>query len=257
MALQKCHECGKDVSSEAKSYPNCGAPVKSLQITPKQDPRRGCLFFIAVIIICSFIIGCGNNDKLKIINEKAYSPNIDGFMGVKWEDSSISAKQKILSREESPIIEIGSTPFYFSVKNIKFLDRTLIYNSDDKIFEDCHFRFCSKGFYSGGCFMDDESEDFPKKLKSLIIEKHGQPWKGNNNKNSFLWRSRDNNIIYLNWLRPQNIIDRKYFIIISYQNSNRENECKALNEEAKYDADMKKMEQREEMEKKEHSKKDF
>lgn len=29
MALQKCHECGNDVSSEAKSCPKCGAAVKS------------------------------------------------------------------------------------------------------------------------------------------------------------------------------------------------------------------------------------
>lgn len=28
MALQKCHECGNDVSTEASNCPKCGAPVK-------------------------------------------------------------------------------------------------------------------------------------------------------------------------------------------------------------------------------------
>lgn len=28
MALKQCHECGSQVSTEAKSCPNCGAPVK-------------------------------------------------------------------------------------------------------------------------------------------------------------------------------------------------------------------------------------
>lgn len=31
MALIKCHECGKDVSSEAAACPHCGAPVKAVQ----------------------------------------------------------------------------------------------------------------------------------------------------------------------------------------------------------------------------------
>ena len=31
MALIKCDECGHDVSTKAKSYPNCGAPVESFQ----------------------------------------------------------------------------------------------------------------------------------------------------------------------------------------------------------------------------------
>lgn len=31
MALQKCHECGKDISDEAKSCPSCGAKVKKVK----------------------------------------------------------------------------------------------------------------------------------------------------------------------------------------------------------------------------------
>ena len=212
---------------------------------------KGCIQ-CSLIIICSCIIGCGNNDKLKIINESVYSPDIDGFMGIKWGESEISVKQKIISREESPKIDTMSTPFYLKVNNIKFADRRIA-----GTYESCNFRFCSKGFYSGACFMDGESEDFPKKLKSLIIEKHGQPWKGNNDKDSFFWRTRDNNTIYLSWNRSRIFSDRNYFIVISYKNVTGEAECKALNEDAKY----KKMEQerlqREEMEKKKHIKKDL
>ena len=43
MALIKCKECGKDVSSEAKQCPNCGAPIKK---------SRGCgIVFISFLCI--------------------------------------------------------------------------------------------------------------------------------------------------------------------------------------------------------------
>ena len=35
MAVIKCHECGKDVSSIAKACPNCGAPIDTAIRCPK------------------------------------------------------------------------------------------------------------------------------------------------------------------------------------------------------------------------------
>lgn len=35
MALIKCPECGKEVSSIAKSYPNCDAPINTAVRCPK------------------------------------------------------------------------------------------------------------------------------------------------------------------------------------------------------------------------------
>lgn len=51
MALQKCHECGNDVSTEAKQCPKCGAKVK-------KGISRGAklLFgFLAFIVIASAV----------------------------------------------------------------------------------------------------------------------------------------------------------------------------------------------------------
>lgn len=51
MALVKCGECKKEISSKAKECPNCGSPVKS-------QTRIGCsgLFLIfAILVIFSYI----------------------------------------------------------------------------------------------------------------------------------------------------------------------------------------------------------
>lgn len=55
MALIKCPECGKEISSEAKSCPNCGKPIPR----PKGKPfyKRGLFwFFLIVAIIIAFVI---------------------------------------------------------------------------------------------------------------------------------------------------------------------------------------------------------
>lgn len=45
MALLKCTECGKEVSSKASTCPNCGAPVKASKV--------GCIgkFFIGLLLL--------------------------------------------------------------------------------------------------------------------------------------------------------------------------------------------------------------
>lgn len=48
MALEKCKECGGQVSTEAKACPHCGAKP------PKRASRAGVLFIVLVII---FIVG--------------------------------------------------------------------------------------------------------------------------------------------------------------------------------------------------------
>ena len=47
MAIQKCHECGKDVSTTAKACPNCGASVKK----PLLQKNIGCLVVVSLIVL--------------------------------------------------------------------------------------------------------------------------------------------------------------------------------------------------------------
>ena len=51
MALVKCRECGKEISSEAKNCPNCGAK-------PKNKVAAGCagvlVLLVFIIVIASF-----------------------------------------------------------------------------------------------------------------------------------------------------------------------------------------------------------
>ena len=56
MALTKCHECGHEVSTQAKACPTCGAPVK------KPSGARLGLFLLAVLGVLSFI-GLATRDR--------------------------------------------------------------------------------------------------------------------------------------------------------------------------------------------------
>lgn len=67
MALIKCKECGKDISTAAPACPQCGAPamVAKPPARPSKIMGCGCVFFILIIIILitSMIENCGNARK--------------------------------------------------------------------------------------------------------------------------------------------------------------------------------------------------
>jgi hypothetical protein len=48
VGLRKCKECGNQISSSAKTCPQCGAPVK-----PKITPLAGAVAFFVIIAICA------------------------------------------------------------------------------------------------------------------------------------------------------------------------------------------------------------
>lgn len=134
------------------------------------------LIMILLVFTLFFIIFAKNEVRAA---DGIYSPNIDGFMGLKWGESQSSVKEKILSREESPEIQGNSEiPFILSISNIK---------SSDLNFDSCRFMTYSKGFYGADCqttvTIDKENplERHPmlytiRNLLSAIIEKYGQPW---------------------------------------------------------------------------------
>ena len=59
MALTKCHECGQDVSTQAKACPTCGAKVK------KPSGTRSILFLLAVLGVLSFLILATKNQQIQ------------------------------------------------------------------------------------------------------------------------------------------------------------------------------------------------
>src|SRR5690606_1515356 len=60
MALQNCHECGNNVSTEAATCPSCGAPVKpkALAEQPKPKKRRSRKGLVVVGIFAIFVLSC-------------------------------------------------------------------------------------------------------------------------------------------------------------------------------------------------------
>ena len=64
MALQKCHECGNDVSSEAKTCPKCGAPVvPPPKVETKQEKVIGNIVAALIIGATIFYFASGNSDS--------------------------------------------------------------------------------------------------------------------------------------------------------------------------------------------------
>ena len=87
MALVECHECGNQISNEAKRCPQCGATNKH-----RKKPRilRWILLFIAIALVAGFVL-----------LEVATSPNFcESYLGrhtfIGVFDRSIDAKRKNL-----------------------------------------------------------------------------------------------------------------------------------------------------------------
>lgn len=58
MSITQCKECGKEVSTEAKTCPNCGAPVK------KEPTQYGCGTLILIGFVIFLFIGLfSSNDS--------------------------------------------------------------------------------------------------------------------------------------------------------------------------------------------------
>jgi len=57
MALQKCKECGREVSDKAKTCPSCGAPVKK---------KSGCSNFFLILVILMIIIAALSPKKTPV-----------------------------------------------------------------------------------------------------------------------------------------------------------------------------------------------
>lgn len=57
MSMVKCKECGKEISSTAKTCPNCGAKKKKEGLGLGGIFLFGLVTFIAIIVICSKMIG--------------------------------------------------------------------------------------------------------------------------------------------------------------------------------------------------------
>lgn len=60
MALKACKECGKEISTEAKTCPNCGK--KDPTGKPTSPWTLGCLGLIVVVGAMSAIVGGDNGD---------------------------------------------------------------------------------------------------------------------------------------------------------------------------------------------------
>lgn len=84
MALIKCHECGTEVSTEAKTCPKCGAKVKK----PTSVALKVLLGFVAIVIVASMagVGGPPSTSTTTAINEPtvkswAYDESPDSMTG--------------------------------------------------------------------------------------------------------------------------------------------------------------------------------
>ncbi|MBA3018962.1 MAG: zinc ribbon domain-containing protein [Desulfobacteraceae bacterium] len=103
MALKKCKECGKEVSTKAKECPSCGAPVKS-------SSSIGCLTIIAIIFVIGMIGSLFDNDKSdkstnnpsKLAAPKAGTPPLTTPSPVydpikKWGQQKVASAKKVMA----------------------------------------------------------------------------------------------------------------------------------------------------------------
>ena len=60
MAIKKCKECKKEVSSKAKTCPHCGIDNPGMEVSPLAS---GCLVLGIIAIFLGYMIGSGDDNK--------------------------------------------------------------------------------------------------------------------------------------------------------------------------------------------------
>jgi hypothetical protein len=72
MALIKCPECGKEISDQANSCPNCGVPIHNVPTNQSTKGKLGNVFIILAVIcwVISFIYDVANSSNE--LGERAY-----------------------------------------------------------------------------------------------------------------------------------------------------------------------------------------
>lgn len=90
MALIKCSECGKDVSTKADKCPHCGAPV----VPPKTKKRSGCLIlvgalvasFVVMVLFSVLVATCSNssNSPVALNSYPAAKAKFEGVIAAKY-----------------------------------------------------------------------------------------------------------------------------------------------------------------------------
>lgn len=70
MALIKCPECGKEISSSAKNCPNCGHPITKepelkQTIIVKEKKKGSCLMKILAVVVILVVLGAVGSQSVK------------------------------------------------------------------------------------------------------------------------------------------------------------------------------------------------
>ena len=127
MALQKCHECRKRVSTEAKSCPSCGAPVKKR--AQNNSAAVGCATIIIIIVFVVIITGMLNSNGKTQNSRQINAQNFE------------TAKQQATSDQDeisATITSIPSDVTYSVIDSHKLLDikRSLSIRLNKKVSEE-------------------------------------------------------------------------------------------------------------------------
>ncbi len=70
MAIQKCHDCGGMVSSEANACPACGAPVKKAPIEKRQNHISTFAGLVIIVGVVTWGVMCDSPSRPVITHEK-------------------------------------------------------------------------------------------------------------------------------------------------------------------------------------------
>lgn len=115
MALKKCYECGKEISTSVQTCPHCGA--RQHKQIKRTRMSTGCLVFIAItIIIALWAIFSDNNSKTP---SRKRSPETQRVISTKTpkEDSDYTALKAAVSCDRSQFVITNNDTFDW--KNVK------------------------------------------------------------------------------------------------------------------------------------------
>lgn len=177
MALIQCPECNCEISSKAKTCPNCGYPLESKDIINASIEKQGkkivknkkIIISIAVVIIALVLVFMSLNKKDPF--KKYYS-----YLGKEQEELDNS--------EELVATELGDTTLY-SALNVKIFEQSgniTLYVDDDK---------------AAMCLWSTKNKDLTENEKTEFFKKLDELYGKHEKSNSlYTWKDFENKSVY-------------------------------------------------------------
>jgi hypothetical protein len=101
MALTRCKDCGKDLSTDAEKCPHCGARAQSISVAGKNS-AIGCVGLIVIVILIAMFFGSSDKTTAPVAGTDKVIADLRGKQAV--------CRQNLQELESMGAVRISDSP---------------------------------------------------------------------------------------------------------------------------------------------------